>query len=80
MKLAQQNNFGRKAATIFRQRNGLGSPRLLRFEKKLESWLLAVKDKRNANRLQLGKPALPLIAVIEDILRAAMLKQKARRN
>lgn len=71
-------NCGRKAATVFRQRNGLGSPRLLRFEKKLEEWLLALKDKRNANRLKLGKPALPLIAVIEDVLRAAMLKQKEK--
>ena len=76
----QQQTLGKKRSTIFRQRNGIGIPRLIRFERTIEKWLLSVKEQRNANRLKLGKSPLTLVAVIEDILRPAMLKQKARRN
>ena len=80
MKTKNTNQFGPKRSTIFRQRNGLGAPRLMRFETELESWLLSEKNQRNQKRLKLGKNPLPLIAIVEEILREKMLKQNGRRN
>ena len=72
--------MGRKPATLARQRNGLGAPRLLRFNTKLEATLLREKELRNSKRLKLSKPALPLIAVIEDLLEFALRHRDWRRN
>ena len=80
MKLTATSKFGRKRATLARQREPLDQPRLFRFRKSIAERLFAVKESRNAKRLKLSKPALPLIAVLEDILDQALPEKNGRRN
>ena len=80
MKLTATSKFGRKRATLARQREPLDQPRLFRFRKSIAARLLAEKESRNAKRLKLSKPALPLIAILEDVLDAHLPKLNGRRN